>query len=189
MPTAGDALPPEVKSVLLLSPGAGFWEIFAASEEHRSGAPDPLDRWSARVIGALAAELGGAAYFPFGPDAAPFLTWAARGGRAWSSPVHLLVGADMGLNTSYRGAIGLGHRIDWPDADRPCEGCAAPCETACPVGALTPAGYDVPACQAYLRATPECDCRQAGCLVRRACPVSVPQTAAQAQFHMAAFLG
>ena len=32
-----------------------FWAIFTQSDEYRDGAPDPMDRWSRRVISAVAA--------------------------------------------------------------------------------------------------------------------------------------
>ena len=187
-PTADDGLPPRIRSVLLLSPGPAFWDIFTASHEYQGAQADPMDRWSRRVIARLACELGAKAYFPFGPTPAPFFGWAQRSGQAWSSPVKLLVGAEMGLNISYRGALGLTKRIDFTTEAPPCETCGAPCTGACPAGALTPEGYDVPACQDYLDRNPDGPCRTDGCQVRRACPTSSFQTGEHARFHMAAFL-
>lgn len=189
-PVAADGLAATVQTVLLLSPGPDFWAVFSASHEFQSSAPDPMDRWSRRVIDRLASHFDADAYYPFGGEGerAPFFAWAQRGGRAWSSPVKLLVGADMGLNMSYRGALGMRERVTLPAAPMPCASCAAPCTHACPIGALTADGYDVPACQSYLTANPDAPCRQSGCRVRRACHASSDQTDAQAQFHMAAFL-
>jgi hypothetical protein len=65
-----------------------------------------------------------------------------------------------------------------------------PCLTACPVGAFTPAGYNVPACVAHIAAPAGADCMTEGCRARRACPVG-PQyrhIPAQAEFHQRAFL-
>lgn len=189
-PQAHDGLG-AARALILLSPGPRFWRVFTASYEYQGGLVDPLDRWSARVIGRLAQSFGADAYFPFGEEGqrAPFFSWAQRSGRAWSSPVKLLVGSDMGLNASYRGALGLPFEVDFGESAQPCLSCEAPCTTSCPAGALTTEGYDVPACKDYLAAHPESPCREAGCAVRRACPVSTPQTPAHAQFHMAAFLG
>jgi epoxyqueuosine reductase len=54
--------------------------------------PDPIDRWSRRVIGHMACDLGAKALFPFGgPPWHPFIAWAKRSGRAWESPVGFLV--------------------------------------------------------------------------------------------------
>ncbi|MEM6277152.1 MAG: ferredoxin [Pseudomonadota bacterium] len=176
------------ETIALISPGDDFWSVFSASEEYLDGQPDPMDRWSMHVIGDLAEALCAHAYFPFGPEQAPFFTWAQRSGQAWLSPVNLLVGAAMGLNVSYRGALGFDHPIDFDPTPQICAPCAAPCTTACPAGALTPGGYDVPACKAYLAAHPTGPCRTKGCAVRRACPASTPQLPAHAQFHIEAFL-
>jgi len=105
----GDGLPPRIRSVVLLSPDEpAFWPHVTAQPEFGDGAPGPLDRWSRRVIGALACDLGGKAWFPFGgPPWRPFTAWALRSGQAFTSPVGLLVHATRGLFISWRGAIGL----------------------------------------------------------------------------------
>lgn len=192
-PEPADGAPAGSGTLVLLGPDpADFWPVFAASPEFRDPMPHPLDRWSARVVGAMAAELGGAAAFPFGgPPFAPFLAWARRSGAAWSSPVGLLVHARLGLFVSYRGALALPERLALPAApERPCDGCAAPCRDACPAGALGGAGYDVPACHAWLDTAAGVACLEEGCAVRRACPVgSSLQPVAQTRFYMTAFHG
>ena len=110
-------------------------------------APDPVDRWSRRVVGRLACDLGAKALFPFGgPPYHAVLSWALRTGSVWESPVRLLVHGTQGLMVSFRGALALKEVVDLPPPPaRPCDTCARPCLTACPVGALTGAGYDVAA--------------------------------------------
>ncbi|MBS0125627.1 ferredoxin [Thetidibacter halocola] len=194
-PTAEDGAPDGTGTLILLGPDEpDFWPVFAASPEYGDGAPDPLDRWSKRVIGILAARWGGMAVFPSdGPPWPPFIGWALRSGRAWVAPVGLLVHEAAGLFASYRGAVVLPDRLDLPAAPAmPCDTCAAkPCETACPVGAMAPGqAYDVATCKAHVTSEAGRECRQ-GCLVRRACPVSrafgrLPE---QSAFHMRAFLG
>ena len=178
------------KTVVMLGPDSGFWPVFTASPEYRDGVADPLDRWSARVIGALATGLDAHAVFPFGgPPFQPFIGWAQRTGRAWQSPVGLLVHDTAGLMVSYRGALVFARHIALPaTGNNPCDGCAAPCRKACPVGALGPAGYDVPACKSHIT-TSGVDCMNNGCAVRRACPVSqtYARDPAQSAFHMRAF--
>ncbi|MFT3971989.1 MAG: ferredoxin [Amaricoccus sp.] len=192
-PGPDDGAPAGTGTLVLLGPApGGFWPVFAASPEGRDGGADPLDRWSARVIGALAAEGHAVAVFPFGgPPHAPFLAWARRTGSAWSSPVGLLVHARLGLFVSYRGALALGSRLALPAAPaRPCDGCAAPCLAACPAGALGAGGYSVPACDAWLDTPAGAACLGSGCAVRRACPVCADgQAPAQTRFHMTAFHG
>jgi ferredoxin len=170
----------------------GFWPHVTAEPEWQDGRPDPLDRWSRRVIGRLACDLGAKALFPFtGPPFHPFQSWAIRSGHAWESPVHLLVHATQGLMVSFRGALALRERLPLPSPlPNPCTACAGqPCRTACPPGALTPAGYDVPACRAFLATAAGADCLGQGCRVRRACPLSqsygrLPE---QSAYHMSTF--
>ncbi|MGI3183789.1 ferredoxin [Nioella aestuarii] len=161
-------------TMVLLSPlEPGFWAHFQNQPEFHD--PDPIDRWSTRVIGALADNLGGTAYFPFGgPPYAPFIRWAERTGRAWRSPVGMLVHDTAGMMISIRGAILLPELLNLPPtaSEGPCSGCEQPCLTACPVGALGERPYDVPACHDHLNSVQGSDCLTGGCLVRRVCPVS-----------------
>jgi epoxyqueuosine reductase len=152
----GDGLPPRFRSVALLSPDEPrFWDIFTASPESVDGVADPVDRWSRRVIGTIACAMGGKAAFPFGgPPYRPFVRWALRSGRCHNSPVHLLVHDTAGLFISFRGAVALSETLPPDPRPAPCDTCARPCTTACPPGALTPAGYDVPACHAWLDLLP-----------------------------------
>ncbi|KPP89695.1 MAG: Tectiviridae, minor capsid [Rhodobacteraceae bacterium HLUCCA08] len=178
-------------TLLLLGPGPDFWHHFVQSPEYRDGAPDPLDRWSVRVLGRIAEVSDARALFPFGgPPHHPFQAWAERSGRAWRSPVGLLVHADQGLWVSYRGALVVDATLDLPETtETPCDICAdRPCLTACPVGALTGQAYDVPGCKAFL--TGGGACMETGCAVRAACPVSrdFPRNPRQSAFHMRAFL-
>lgn len=186
-----DEVPGYAGLVLLGPAGPDFWEHASAAPEFADGTPDPLDRWSRRVIGALANGLGARALFPWdGPPWPPFTGWARRSGRAWPSPVGLLVHDTQGLMLSYRGALALPHRIALPPAiPRPCDTCAGqPCRTACPVGALSPDGYDVAGCKSDLD-RPGNTCMARGCAVRRACPLShgAARTEAQSAFHMGYF--
>jgi len=180
-------------TLLLLGPDEpGFWAHVSAAPEFADGAPHPLDRWSLRVIGGLAVRFGARAAFPFaGSPPPPFIRWAVASGRAFVSPVGLLVHDTAGLLVSYRGALALPDRLDLPPvpAGPPCDGCPAPCLTACPVGALGARGYDLAACHAYLDTAPGADCLNRGCAVRRACPVSAGHARAEAQsaHHMQSF--
>ena len=55
--------------------------------------------------------------------------------------------------------------------------------------ALGAAGYDVPACHAYLSGPSGGDCMNFGCAVRRACPVSqgYARLAEHSAYHMGTF--
>lgn len=193
-PEADEGLPPGTRTLLMFGPREPeFWAHVTSSPEWRDGETDPLDRWSTRVIGAMARTLGGTALFPFGgPPYHPFYAWALRTGRAWTSPVTLLVHDTAGLMLSYRGAIALESTLEIPVArlESPCDGCAEkPCLTACPAGALGAEGYDVPACHAFLDSAAGADCLISGCSVRRACPISraYGRLPGQSSYHMGLF--
>ena len=179
-------------TVVLLGPlEPGFWAHIQSAPEFEDGSSDPLDRWSARVISDLADEIGGLALFPFGSPPRPFIGWALRSGRAWQSPVGLLIHDQAGLLVSYRGAILLDEILPIEDrASRPCDSCLdKPCLAACPVGALGGGGYDLTKCHDYLDTANGQNCMSNGCEVRLSCPVSraYPRAPEQSAFHMRAF--
>ncbi len=194
VPEPGDGVPEGCRTLLLLGPAEpGFWPMFTATAEYRDGEPNSLDRWSARVIGALAEEIGGQALFPFGgPPYLPFIKWAIQTGRAWQSPSGMLVHDRSGLMVSYRGAVALRERTELPDTGTcPCNSCSTrPCLSACPVSALDAGtGYNVTACHGFLDTAKGMDCMSRGCAARRACPVSAEygRLEEQSAFHMRAF--
>ncbi len=193
-PAPEDGVPDGIETLLLLGPREpGFWDMMTAAPEFSDGSPDAIDRWSRRVIGNMACDLGCKAYFPFaGPPWHPFIRWAHRSGHAWASEVGILVHDRAGLMVSYRGALGLREQVALPPpGQRPCDTCTdKPCLTACPVNALKPEGYDIPACKSHLDTEQgQTTCMAAGCLVRRACPVSqgYGRTPAQSAYHMSYF--
>jgi epoxyqueuosine reductase len=193
-PTADDEDLPGAGTLVLVGPlDRDFWPHVSAAPEFGDGGADPLDRWSRRVIEAVASRTGAVAHFPFGgPPWQPFLSWAMRSGWAWSSPVGLLVHARAGLWVSYRGALAFADRLDLPAApESPCGACAGqPCRSACPPGALGAGGYDVGGCRGFLAGDAGAGCLTLGCRVRAACPVGGDwgRSPAQSAFHMAAFL-
>lgn len=170
-----DDLPENTGTLLLLGPlEPGYWTHVTAQPEW-DGTPDPVDRWSIRVIKAMAGEWGGDALFPFGaPPHHPFYRWALRSGRCQPSPVRLLVHDDAGLMVSFRGALCLPGQIALPlPGPAPCNTCATrPCLAACPPHALNEQGYDLSTCHGFLDKVAGADCMAGGCRVRRACPQS-----------------
>lgn len=179
--------------VLIGNTGSTFWPRFQAAPEYRDGRPQPLDRWSERVITGLARELGAQPLFPFtGPPFHPFQRWARRAETLHVSPLGTLIHHRYGVWHAYRGALVFDYRLgDLPDAAAavsPCLSCVdQPCLNTCPVGAFRPAGFDVDACAAHL-AGPN-DCAGAGCQARNACPAGKPfrYRRDQHRFHLAAF--
>ncbi len=200
-PGAADGVPdladgrPARTLVLLGNAGPGLWPAFAAAPEFADGQADPLNRWSRRVIGVLAARFDARAVFPFGaPPHRPFIAWAKRAEPVAESPLGMLIHPDHGLWHAYRGALALAEAIALPPRDarpRPCDDCFdRPCLAACPVGAFSAPGYDVAACVGHIAGPAGADCLDLGCRARRACPVGreAQYGPAQARFHMAAFL-
>ena len=179
-------------TIVLLGPAEpGFWSHVTATPEFGDGEPDPLDRWSARMVRRIAANAGGEALLPFGAPARPFTRWALRSGHAFVSPVLLLVHARAGLFVSFRGAILLPELLELPKPPpRPCDTCKGkPCIAACPVSALVRDRYDLPACHAYLDTDAGQTCMARGCAVRRSCPLgrNYPRMEIQSAHHMKAF--
>lgn len=180
--------------VMVGNAGPAMWETFSAAPEMSDGIPDALDRWTRRVLGAVAAELGAAPHFPFGgPPYLPFQRWARRAEPVHPSPLGLLIHPQYGLWHAYRGALAFAARLDLParpEVASPCDSCVEkPCLTTCPVAAFSTAGYDVPACARHLDTPAGSDCMAEGCRARRACPIGqgYRYAPAQAEFHMLPF--
>jgi hypothetical protein len=182
--------------VLLGFTGSLQWAHFECSPEARDGSPHPLDRWSRRVIGSLAREFDAEDVYPSGTALAPlpFQRMALRSEPVHRSPIGLLIHERWGLWHAYRGALVLPFAIKLPPpapSVHPCASCASqPCLSACPVHAFRPNAFDLDACVNHVLSDAGRECRERGCLARRACPVGVEFQYGehQAQFHMRAFL-
>ena len=174
--------------------GRGNWPAFRASPESGDDQPDPLDRWSRRIIGGLADALRARAIFPFdGPPWAPFQRWALKAEPLYASPLGMLIHPDWGLWHAWRGALAFDERFALPGRDirpSPCDSCIEkPCLGACPVSAFSSSGYDLHACLAHIDSPAGADCMELGCRARRACPVGAQHRhdPDEALFHMTAF--
>jgi hypothetical protein len=186
----------EARTIALIGvAGRRGWDAFAASPEAGDGLDHPLDRFSRRVIDALARDLRAVALYPFGgPPHWPFQQWARRAEPVHPSPIGVLIHPAYGLWHSYRGALAFAEPLDVPPpavSRSPCESCRErPCLSACPVGAFSAGGYDVAACAGHLRSAAGANCMTGGCLARRACPVGADRAHGpeQAAFTMRAFL-
>lgn len=174
--------------IQLLAPLPAFWENFTKSHEYVDGKIDPLDRYSKRVINPIAEEYDLQASFPSdGPPYPAFISWALNSNEIHISPLGLLVHNGFGLFISFRGALIGGKPINTHTSISPCDGCAAPCKTACPVNAFVDGQYDVPKCKEYLNSG-DVECWQ-GCIARKSCPAaSIRRDTDQSQFHMNAFM-
>lgn len=184
---------PSVKSIAMIGPDEPrFWPIFNKSSEYRDGLPDPMDRWSSRVLNDIGQRFELDVYFPFGgPPYVPFYQWALRTGRVFASPTRLLVHDKAGLFVSFRGALGFSVDVNFSASHSPCTGCDAPCMNTCPVKAFDGESYDTIACNTEIRQGDRLSCLTRGCAARRACPVSqnYGRLEAQSNFHMKNFTG
>lgn len=187
---------PEGTQMLLLIGwgGGGRWSLFQASPEYGDGQPDPLDRWTKRVVDALARQLGARPLYPSdGPPWYPFQSWAMATGTAYPSPVGLLIHPTFGLWHSYRAALAFERDLAVelaPSGPSPCVTCAAqPCLSACPIDAYGPDRFDVTACRTYVASATGRACLEGGCFVRDACPVGREwrNSEDQIRFHQRAF--
>ncbi len=182
-------------TLILLGTGQGFWPGFTASPEYQDGQRHPIDRWSYRVITALAERFDATAYFPFGaPPYTPFVNWALTSGRAFTSPSQMMVHDTVGLLTSYRGALHLASEIPIdapPLGQSPCAHCTSKnCINTCPVQAMVDnLPYQVAACKDHLDSPEGHPCRSGGCMARQACPISAGavRDPAQSAHHMRYF--
>ena len=182
--------------VLLGFTGGGQWTAFAASPEFADGRPDPLDRWSRRLVDALAVRHDAIALYPSdGPPWLPFRRWAERAEPVHVSPLGILIHPDFGLWHAYRGALALRTRLALPEPDRrpsPCGTCIdKPCLTSCPVHAVSLQQVDHRSCTRHVASSAGLDCLRFSCRARRSCPIGVAHRygPAQSEFHMAAFIG
>ena len=170
---------PGCRAVLVFgSGGRALWDAFVADlrlhPEHLAGERHPLDRFVARALEAA------------DPDPGPERRWircaadekqtvdfrvlALRAGLGHRSRLGLLLhpeyGAWMGLRAACFTTEAL--PVDGPlQSEGPCEGCPAPCETACPAQAIDQKGWNVGRCAAHQEGTEDC---KRGCHSRLACP-------------------
>ena len=198
-PMLGDTVPslPDGSAagtvILVGNAGTAMWEAFARSGDR--SVRHPLDTWLRPRIEAAAASVGAHPVFPnSGPPFVPVQDWAARAEPVYRSPIGIMIHPDFGLWHVYRGAFLFADRIDLPprkDSASPCESCEKkPCLSVCPADAFLPDRFDAPACAAHVESAAGVNCRDRGCLARRACPVGRDNLYGRDQqaFHTAAML-
>jgi len=194
VPAWRDGSPPGTL-VLLGFTGGQQWPTFATSAEYSDGRPQPLDRWSRRIIGDLGVRFGADALYPApGPPWWPFQRWAQRAEALQVSPLGILIHPEYGLWHAYRGALVFTAHLAVPAPQprpHPCESCAAkPCLRSCPAGAVTAERFAYAACVAHIASPAGARCMSGGCLARLSCPVGARHSygATQAAFHMQSLL-
>jgi hypothetical protein len=193
-----DALPdiepgrPARSLILIGNIGGAMWPAFQRKPHADS---DPLDAWTRQVIDAVAEKVGARPLYPFdGPPYYPFQRWAERAEGVKPSPLMIFIHPQFGLWHAYRAALLFAEDYAFPSrrpGAHPCESCAdKPCLSACPVGAFSGSAFDDRACATHVDGPRGTECRDHGCLARRACPIgrAYAYPDAQMAFHMEAFL-
>lgn len=179
--------------VLIGNAGAGMWQAFAQDADLT--ARHPLDTWLRPRIEAAAEALGACPVFPnSGPPFVPIQDWAARAEPVYRSPIGIMIHPRFGLWHVYRAVFLFADRLELPqraDEDSPCDSCVAkPCLKVCPADAFLPDRFDAPACVSHVESDTGSNCRDRGCLARRACPIGRDYLYApdQQKFHTAAMM-
>lgn len=170
-----------------------MFDALKTSPEYKDGQADPMNRWTKRVVCAIADELDIEARFPFGETIWPFQMYAKQATGMKTSPLGILMHPEFGLWTAFRAVLIFNEPVSLEKPltkHHPCDSCETkPCLTSCPVSAFSNKGLDVSACFAHLDSKNEPDCLNLGCRARAACPVGVPYSNEQIAFHMKAFRG
>jgi hypothetical protein len=164
-------LHPWARGAIVIGNGGGdFWKAFrdfcALRPEHEAEA-EPLDAFTQAVVEAavrpfLAGVETRVLYpFRFPDDPVSFIHLAACAGLGRRSLVGVLVHPVFGPWIALRAAVLVPFAVSAPrpaDGFDPCPGCVErACIPACPVGAVTAAGWDVPRCVGH-RLSPDDAC-------------------------------
>ncbi len=184
--------------VMIGNAGPAMWRSFIDSYEYQDGMPDPLDRWTRKVITKVAEVLDTGVVFPFdGPPWWPFQRWCAQCEKLSVSPLGILMHAEYGLWHALRAALLFDHSLDElndfigsTDEQKgiACQSCEQRiCLASCPVSAYSTKGYNTGRCIAHIQS--EDNCLKRGCLARQACPEAVKHRydTEEEIFHLQAF--
>lgn len=183
---------PALTVVLVGNAGDALWQRFVAAGPHADPL-HPFDRWLNPILRAKGTELGAHTILPSkGPPFVPIQRWGERAEPVHRSPIGIMIHPDYGLWHVYRAAYLFAEHLPLPariDAPSPCESCEKkPCLKVCPVDAFKPNAFDARACVGHVVGPKGDNCRDRGCLARRACPVGreFSYPAETAAFHMRA---
>ncbi len=186
-PWRSSQLAPGARGALVVgNAGRELWERFVASPE-RALENDPLDAYTRRVLARSAALCRPAASVGFYADRRdgvylPLVALARRAGFGAPGRVGVLIHPVSGPWIGIRAVLLVAESFEprEPAAWSPCDGCAAPCASACHGGLVGAGGIDAQACYRIRLTLPECalacDARRA-CVVGREHAYSAEQTA------------
>jgi len=202
-PFRSSSLLPGARGAWVLGAGGrGLFAALQAAPEAGADLAHPLDTFVERVVRGAEEALRAAGFPSVAVFAhrsregafADFVGLAQACGLGWPSRLGLLLHPRYGPWWSLRAALltraPLTSTLPLPGPG-PCQGCPAPCASACPAeavsatGSAAPARFDVGRCAALRRRHPPCRLR---CAARRACVVGGEEAYSEAAeaHHMAA---
>ena len=182
--------------IVIANCGQDMWRIFVNSNEYQDGLADPMERWSAGVLGVIAAEYSATLILPFEQPFPPFQTWTKRAAQLHQSELGILIHPKYGLWFGLRGVMFVDAQslgvagIAKNEGRDICASCAEkPCLDACPVAAFGNKNLQVDKCFTHLKSNHDPDCMKEGCAARAACPVGkeYQYSPEQLVFHMGAY--
>ncbi len=146
--------------------------------------PDPLDRWIRAHMPATTPELHAVDSSLSSPIHLDFRGLAIAAGLGWDSRLKMVLHPEAGPWVGLRVAILTTEKLTVTGplpSPSPCDGCPAPCQTACPARALKP-DLDIQTCLSFQQQDEGCP---SGCHARMACVVGreFVQGEAQLRFH------
>jgi len=180
-----DALVPPAWCSAQLAPGARgalvvgnagrvLWQRFVAAPE-RALPTDPVDVYTRRALAQAARTSDGPAAIGFYADRRdgvylPLVALAHRAGFGSPGRVGVLIHPVFGPWIAIRAVILLPETVPFrePEDFAPCDGCPAPCASACHGGVVGAHGVDHAACYQVRLTLPAC---ATACDARRACVV------------------
>lgn len=181
---------PGCRAVLVFgSGGTALWQVFTAwvaADPTRAALSSPLNQFVAESVAALPGDPARRWVRCADDDVmVDFRTLAREAGLGHPSRLGLLLHPTYGPWLGLRAACFTTDPLPVTGAlagPAPCDGCPAPCEAACPAGAIGPDGWAFDPCLAWQRRETTC---QGGCLARSACVAGTTHAygSAQHRYH------
>ena len=189
--------------ILIGNVGSKMWDRFVRSIEYGDGKPNPMNRWTAKIVGELANSTNGLPIYPFDEPYWPFQKFAQKAAKVQPSPLGILIHPEFGLWHAFRAVLVFDDPVEVLQSyvskhyieevqNHPCNDCLEkPCLSSCPVGAIDENGLNPSTCFAHLKTGSDPNCLATGCEARNACPVGSANRYCQEQiqFHMKHYYG
>lgn len=185
-----EALLPGARSIVVIgNAGGALWDALVADlrahPAHLAAEPHPLDAFVRRALARVTVDAPHR-WFRAAADETvhvDFRQLARLAGLGDAGRLGLLMNAEHGPWIGLRAACFVAADLPVsPPRAAPCEGCDAPCVSACPGSAFPGGRWSVDACAAFKQASPVCTDT---CAARLACPVgsSFRYSAEQFRYH------